>query len=103
MSLMGREPVAITSAVRLVVYALIKFGVIEATEDQIIAGLAALEAVLFLVARQNVASPATLRQAGTSLHEVKAASRPEVAAQLHLTGPDAYAVQATDTGTRRDA
>lgn len=89
MSLFGREPVAITSAIRLVIYALIAFEVVRWTELQIGAALAAIEGVLLLVARQNVASPHTLRQAGTSLRQVNEASRPEVQATLTLVGPDA--------------
>lgn len=93
MTIFGREPVAITSTVRLVVYALIAFEIVQWTELQIGTALAALEGVLLLVARQNVASPATLREAGTSLHEVKSAARSDVSARLQLVGPDAQDVK----------
>jgi hypothetical protein len=85
----GREPVAITSAIRLVLYAVIALGWARMTDTQIGAVLAAVEAVLLLVARQNVASPATLRDAGTSLQQVRAAAQPDIDAQLRIVGPDA--------------
>lgn len=96
--MLGREPVAITSAIRLVLYAAIALHWVNLTDTQIGAVLAAIEAVLLLVARQNVASPATLRQAGTSLHEVKAAAKPDVMATLDLIGPDAPKVKDAGRG-----
>lgn len=53
MSIFGKEPVAIANAIRLCVLAAITFG-LDVTDVQLIAGMAALEAVLTLFARQAV-------------------------------------------------
>lgn len=57
-NLWGREPAAILFALRMIFYALVAWG-IQLTENQIVATLAAVEAVLFVVTRQSVVSPAT--------------------------------------------
>jgi len=51
--MLGREPVAIVNAVRLVVLAAVTFG-LELSEIQIVSAMTALEAVLTLVTRSVV-------------------------------------------------
>ena len=52
-ALWNREPVAIVNAVRLVLLAIVTFGV-KLTPEQIVAAMAALEAVLTVLTRSQV-------------------------------------------------
>jgi hypothetical protein len=67
----GREPVLIASAIRAVVLAAVTFG-LELSSEQIAALMFAVEAVLALLTRQSVTSPATLEAAGLSKAQVVA-------------------------------
>lgn len=51
--MLGKEPVAIVNAIRLVVLAAVAFG-LNLTDIQIVAAMAALEAVLTLFTRSQV-------------------------------------------------
>lgn len=62
-TLWGREPVAIATAVQLVVAALVALGVLDITETQLAAVMAALTAVLGLAVRSTVTAPANLTHA----------------------------------------
>ncbi len=66
------EPAGLTFAVRAVIYALVAFHLVAWTEDQIVALLAAVDAVLTVVLRAYSTSVATLEQAGTSPAEIVA-------------------------------
>jgi len=59
MELWNREPVAIVNAVRLVVLAAMAFG-LKLTPEQLVAAMAALEAVLTLFTRSQVTPNAKL-------------------------------------------
>lgn len=65
----GREPVLIAGAIRAVLLVAVSFGV-DITPEQLATLMIAVEAVLTVVTRQTVTSPATLREAGTSKAEI---------------------------------
>lgn len=62
-TLWGREPVAIATAVQLVLAALVALGVLDITETQLAAVMAAVAAVLGLLVRSTVTAPANLTHA----------------------------------------
>lgn len=62
---MNREPVAIVNAVRLLLLAAVSFG-FDLTDVQIVASMAALEAVLTLFTRQQV-TPVPADDAGQTV------------------------------------
>ncbi len=55
----GREPVAIATAIRLILLAAMAFG-LNLTDVQLVASMAAIEAVLTLVTRSQVSPEATV-------------------------------------------
>lgn len=57
----GREPVAIAAAIRAVILAAVLFG-LDMTQEQIAGTMLAVEAILALITRQAVTSPATIAQ-----------------------------------------
>jgi hypothetical protein len=58
--LWNREPVAIATAVQLVLAALVALGVLDLTVDQLAALVAAVAAVLGVLVRNTVYAPANL-------------------------------------------
>lgn len=91
----GREPSLIIGAITAALVLAVQFGVpISNDQQQAIVNFAT--ALFILVGagaiRQNVASPATLREAGTSLKQVTTVADPAVAASLQVVGPDAHTV-----------
>lgn len=66
------EPAGLTFAIRAVIYALVAFHLVAWTEDQIVALLVAVDAVLTVVLRAHSTSVATLERAGTSPAEIVA-------------------------------
>lgn len=87
---MNREPVAIVNAVRLALLAAITFG-LKLTDAQLIATMAALEAALTLLVRQQVTPNAT------------AAERAEVAARLGGLPAEGLVVVPVDDADRGQA
>jgi hypothetical protein len=89
----GKEPSLIIGTITAALVLLVQFGVdITGDQQQAILGFASALLVLVgaAVTRQNVASPATLRQAGTSLHQVATVADPALAARLIVVGDDAH-------------
>jgi hypothetical protein len=68
-----REPVAIVNAVRLVLLAAITFG-LSLTDAQLVASMAALEAVLTLFTRQQVTPTGDADDRGVTVLEAAAIS-----------------------------
>ena len=89
----GKEPSLIIGTVTALLVLLVQFGV-DITDGQQQAIIGAASAVLVLVGaavtRQNVTSPATLRQAGTSMRQVAKVADPNVNAQLMVVGTEAH-------------
>jgi hypothetical protein len=88
----GKEP-SLIGTITAALVLLVQFGVdITGDQQQAILGFASALLVLVgaAVTRQNVASPATLRQAGTSLHQVATVADPALAARLIVVGDDAH-------------
>lgn len=56
----GREPVAIATAVQLVLAAVVALGLWDATPEQLAAVVAAVAAVLGVLVRNTVTAPANL-------------------------------------------
>lgn len=56
----NREPVAVATAVQLVLAALVALGVFDLTEQQLAAVVAAVAAVLGLLVRRTVYAPASV-------------------------------------------
>lgn len=69
------EPALITEAIRQILFALVAVGVLHFTEQQNLAIIAAVSAVLALFTRQSVITENTLRKAGTSGQEIIAEAR----------------------------
>jgi ABC-type multidrug transport system fused ATPase/permease subunit len=95
----GKEPSAIiggiTGLVTAILALLVAFKIPLTMEQQVaILGVVAAVApfIASLVIRQNVASPATLREAGTSLAQVTAVARQDNNAKLEVTGSDAHLI-----------
>jgi hypothetical protein len=89
----GKEPSLIIGTITAALVLLVQFGVdITGDQQQAILGFASALLVLVgaAVTRQNVASPATLRQAGTSLYQVATVADPALAARLIVVGDDAH-------------
>lgn len=59
-TLWGREPVAIATAIQLVLAALVALNVLDLTVDQLAAVVAAVAAVLGVLVRNTVTAPANL-------------------------------------------
>jgi uncharacterized membrane protein len=70
-NLLQQEPVAIVNAVRLIALAAMSFG-LSLTPTQLVAAMAALEAVLTLFTRSSVTSPASMTK---QLADVAAANQ----------------------------
>lgn len=88
----GKEPAMILGAVTAMLVLLVQFGV-DINQDQQQAIIGVVSAVLVLVGayvtRQNVTSPATLREAGTSMKQVAKVADPAVNARMVVVGEDA--------------
>ena len=91
--LFGREPSLIIGTITAALVLAVQFGVdITDSQQQAILGFASAVLVLVgaAVTRQNVTSPATLRQAGTSMRQVAKVADPNVNAQLMVIGTEAH-------------
>lgn len=92
MNVFAKEPAFVIGAITAALVLAVQFGVpITDGQQDAIKNFATAMLVLGGAwwTRQNVASPATLRDAGTSLKQVSTVSQPDVDAQLRVVGPDA--------------
>lgn len=101
MNILKNEPAAIASAVRVTMVALITFGVINWTDDQLLTAMVAFEAVLLLFVRSQSASAGTLGHAGTTVREVTDVARDPGMMMLPVTTEEAEWSRRVNGGDER--
>lgn len=92
MGIFAKEPAMVIGVIMTFLALAAQFGIAISNDQRVaiqdfVTSLLPLLAAIFI--RPNVASPSTLREAGTSLHQVTKASDPDVQARLYIEGRDA--------------
>lgn len=100
---LNKEPVLVTAFVAAALVVLVEFGV-PITDGQQKAIDALIVTGFALFARSRVASESTLINAGTSVRQVKAVAKSDVAARLIVRGVDKHKVPSApmDEWTSKD-